>query len=532
MLAVNKASLSQSPAKSNMTMVSSTSLATTISRNTFFGIIASLTQMGTRLVTVPVVIGHLGLDGYGIWSIIMVAAGYMRFGSAGIKSAFLKYVAEATGNRDFSKASQLLSTGSLGIFVFSIVGIIPFVMFSGTLAHAVGIPEHLSTSAAEATTVLAVIMILTNVGGVYESIVMGGHRIDLIRMLNTVTSIMEAVALVGVLYLGYGLFAMAVVMASSEVIRVAFCFFAAKKIVPEIQIGTGNIASKTLPVLVRFAGSYQLVAILEVLYAGILPLALLKLFGADIAGLYAVAYRLISAAALPSEAFVLPLLSSLSMVHATSSGEQLQLLLTKSFKATCALVMLPLAFAATFGPLIILAWTGLTDPAFHLVLWILCLATMFKGFSLLGLVLYRASGKAVMDNVRQVIRIIVLGAVCYFGKQIGFLGIVSSLAIAECVGFVFMWMVVSQVYEALSIRRLFPDAAKIMAATCLIILVSVLVTNIPVPWTGDERSLALLKLGMTALATIVAIWPAILLTGSLSKSELHAVLPISGLFSK
>jgi O-antigen/teichoic acid export membrane protein len=513
-------------------MESSTSLAATISRNTFFGIMASLTQMGTRLVTVPVVIGHLGLDGYGIWSIIMVAAGYMRFGSAGIKSAFLKYVAEATGNKDFAKASQLLSTGSLAMLAFSIIGLIPFILFSDGLVHAVGVPEHLSASAAEAITVLAVIMILANVGGVYESIVMGGHRIDLIRMLNTATSIMEAVALVGVLYLGYGLFAMAVVMASSEVIRLVFCFYAAKKIVPEIRIGTINIASRTLPDLVRFAGSYQLVAILEVLYAGILPLAILKLFGANIAGLYAVAYRLISAAALPAEALVLPLLSSLSMVHATSSGEQLQLLLAKSFKATCALVMLPLAFAATFGPLIILAWTGLTDTAFHLVLWILCLAAMFKGFSLLGLVLYRASGRAVMDNVRQVIRIVVLGAVCYFGSQVGFVGVISSLAVTECVGFVFMLMVLSHVYEALSIRRLFSDAAKIVAATCIIILVSVLITNIPVPWTGDERSLAILKLGMTALATLVAIWPAVLLTGSLSKSELYAVFPRSGLSCK
>src|SRR5438445_7626408 len=60
---------------------SSQNLANTIGRNTVFGIVASVAQMGTRLVTVPIVIGYLGLDGYGIWSVILTTAAYMRRGS-------------------------------------------------------------------------------------------------------------------------------------------------------------------------------------------------------------------------------------------------------------------------------------------------------------------------------------------------------------------------------------------------------------------------------------------------------------------
>src|SRR5229473_384817 len=71
-------------------------LALAIGKSTVFGIVASATQVGTRLITVPIVIHHLGLSGYGIWSIIMATVAYMRFGTAGVKSAFQKYVAEAT----------------------------------------------------------------------------------------------------------------------------------------------------------------------------------------------------------------------------------------------------------------------------------------------------------------------------------------------------------------------------------------------------------------------------------------------------
>src|SRR5260370_12706259 len=85
-------------------------LAAAIGKNTIFGVISKLAQVGTRLVTLPVVIAHLGVGGYGIWAIIMTAGAYMRFGSVGIKSAFQKYVADATGNGDYETASKLLST--------------------------------------------------------------------------------------------------------------------------------------------------------------------------------------------------------------------------------------------------------------------------------------------------------------------------------------------------------------------------------------------------------------------------------------
>ena len=73
-----------------------TNLTAAIGKSTALGIVANVAQVGTRLFTVPIVIHHLGLGGYGIWNIIMMTATYMRFGSVGIKSAFQKYVAEAT----------------------------------------------------------------------------------------------------------------------------------------------------------------------------------------------------------------------------------------------------------------------------------------------------------------------------------------------------------------------------------------------------------------------------------------------------
>src|ERR1700722_6939678 len=130
-------------------------LAATIGKNTFFRILANGAQVGTRFVTVPIVIGYLGLGGYGIWSIIMTAAAYMRFGSIGIKSAFQKYVAEATGNGDYTTANKLLSTGTAAMLVLSVAGLIPAALLSKQIARASGVPPEFLTSSARAIGVLA-----------------------------------------------------------------------------------------------------------------------------------------------------------------------------------------------------------------------------------------------------------------------------------------------------------------------------------------------------------------------------------------
>ena len=73
-------------------------IAVSMGKGTLFGVAASFTMIATRFITVPIIVAHLGLGGYGIWSIIMTTSAYIRFGTAGLKSAFQKYVAAATGN--------------------------------------------------------------------------------------------------------------------------------------------------------------------------------------------------------------------------------------------------------------------------------------------------------------------------------------------------------------------------------------------------------------------------------------------------
>jgi O-antigen/teichoic acid export membrane protein len=521
------------PKQSNMTTEASnksarpgTSLTASISKSTLLGMIANVAQVGTRLFTVPIVIHHLGLGGYGIWNIIMMTATYMRFGSVGIKSAFQKYVAEATGSEDYEKANQLLSTGCAVMLVFSVLVLIPVALFSHSIARVSGIPPEFMVSAAGSISLLALIMAMANIGAPYEAIVMGGHRVDLVRRFGTILTISEATGIVIALRLGYGLFAMSAVMGVSELLYISCCYFAARKVLPQIRVSPRFVTKDVLYELFRFAGSYQLVNILEVLYGSIIPFAILRTFGADSAGIYAVVTRVVTSAVMLQDSFLSPILSGGTMVYASGSVERMQRLLVKAFKVTLALSLFPLGFIAVFGPHMAYAWTGQIDSAFGAAFWLVCATSFFRSFSLLSLVLYRVSGKALLDNVRQVLRIVILLIVALFAPKLGFYGVLAGLAFAELTGMAFMLFALMETFRHFHIKSLLPDGLRLGAAAALILGVGILASYIPLPGGFVGQAAATVRLIEVTAASLAVSWPALRLTGSLTAAEGRALFDV------
>jgi O-antigen/teichoic acid export membrane protein len=393
-----------------------------------------------------------------------------------------------------------------------------------------GVPSQFLSASSKSISVLAVIMVLSNVGAAYEAIVMGGHRIDLARTFTTVFTVVEAIAIVAVLHFGYGLFAMACVMAASEVGFVISCYLASKDVVPKISVRPQWITKSVLPELFRFAGSYQLVNVLEIVYVTILPIAVLKSFGAETAGIYALALRLVSSAMMLPDAFLLPILSGGTMMYASGSADGMARLISKSYKVTLALSLLPMALIAAYGRTLVYAWTGESIPNLSVVLSLACLAGLFGAFSILGLVLYRVSGRAILDNIRQVLRIAILFIIAMNAHRIGFYGVLMGLALAELAGMFFMMFAIVKTFPSFHLRFLLSDTGKLVCSTLLILAVVYFSKFLPFPTISNSRVSAALQIAKVCLGCLVAAWPAMALTKSITPAETKILL--QGLFSR
>jgi O-antigen/teichoic acid export membrane protein len=495
-----------------------------IGRNTLFGVISNLAQVGTRLITVPIVIHYLGLGGYGIWNIIMMTATYMRFGSVGVKTAFQKYVAEATGDGDYARANKLLSTGTILMIVLSVCGLIPIALFSLPIAKLVGVPTPFLKASAGAISLLALIMLMANAGAAFESIITGGHRIDIVTTFRTVLTVMEAVAIVVALYFGSGLFTMACIMGASELVYISGCYFTSHWVVPQIQVRLRYFSTGTFRELLRFAASYQLVNVLEVLYAALVPFAILRAFGATSAGVYAVASRVVGSAAILQEAFLPPILSGGTMVFASGSAERMQALVAKAYKVVLALSLFPLGFISMFGVVLVYAWTGEADPSFRVAFWLTSLTTMFGAISRLAFVLYRVSGRALLDNVWQGLRVALICAVMVFAPKLGFVGVLGGVAVIEMLGMLFMLFALTRAFHLFRALSLVPDLVRITLAVALILLVGAVASSLPVPGGLEGRLPAILKLVEACAACMLVAWPLAVRTRVITATDRAALL--------
>ena len=138
-----------------------------------------------------------------------------------------------------------------------------------------------------------------------------------------------------------------------------------------------HVSKDVLYELIRFAGSYQLVNLFEVIYFSLVPFAILKNFGANMSGVYAVATRVTTSAGLLQEAFLPPLLSGGAMVYASGSAERMQNLIAKAFKVTLLFSLFPLGFIAMFGSTMAYAWTGEANPYFLGTFWLVSARALF-----------------------------------------------------------------------------------------------------------------------------------------------------------
>jgi O-antigen/teichoic acid export membrane protein len=369
-------------------------------------------------------------------------------------------------------------------------------------------------------------MVLSNFGAAFEAIVMGGHRIDIARKLATLFAVAEAVGIILALHFGFGLFAMAVVMALSEVGFVISCYVASKKVLPQIQLSREYVTRATLPELFRYAGSYQLVNVMEVVYAAIIPIALLRVFGGEAAGVYALASRLQVSAQMVPDAFLFPILSGGAMAYSSGCGNAMQKLIDKAFKATLVLTLFPLGFIAVFGTSIIYAWTGQKHDSLQLALWLLCIQGFFYSFSLLGLVLYRTSGRALHDNIRQVLRIMILLAVSSFAGSLGFLGVLAGLACSEMAGMIFMIFALMKTYPGFRVLPLFPQTLKLAFATAVTLSAGIFLSSVPVHGIYSPRITAAISLALAIAGCLLAAGPALWLSKSVNRNEGKAVLQV------
>jgi O-antigen/teichoic acid export membrane protein len=263
-----------------------------------------------------------------------------------------------------------------------------------------------------------------------------------------------------------------------------------------------------------------------VIYNAMMPIAILRAFGADATGVLALAARLVSPVVMCIYAFMVPMLSGSAMVFASGSSERMKVLVRNASKATLGMTLIPLALASSFGTSVIYAWTGQRDSRLQIALYLICIGTLFQAFSGLSLIFYRASGRALVDNLREVLRISALLPIVIYARHLGFTGALMGVTVVEFIGMTFMLFALRTAGVAFEGKRLLGDLVRFIVAAATIVVAGKIASRIPLPAVGSVRAFETLRLSVIGIAVLLTSFPALYLSRALSKADLNAIMNV------
>jgi O-antigen/teichoic acid export membrane protein len=206
-------------------------------------------QAGTSLVVyfllTPIVVGHLGDVGFGLWVLLNTLLFYLRFLDFGFHNALVKYVAEYSERRDWPTVNGLVGTTTTllsfaGAAALALSGLIALLIVP-TAFH---VPAERVAELQLATVLLGVDLLIAFPASVFAAVLEGRQRFDVLSGVSVGTTLMCGVATVGGLQLGYGILALvAIEIARTVFTAIALSVFL-RKFSPDIRVSWGRAGGR------------------------------------------------------------------------------------------------------------------------------------------------------------------------------------------------------------------------------------------------------------------------------------------------
>jgi O-antigen/teichoic acid export membrane protein len=165
-----------------------------LARNTIINLVSEAAPFLVALMTVPIVVRHVGVDRYGVLLLSIMAVGYFGIFDLGLGSAATKFMAEAAAAADTTAVRKWFWTSLYLTFACGFVATMMIAALAPWLVRLLKIPAAIRPEALHAFYVLAASMPLVISGGTLNSALSAYQRFDLINLVRVPSGIYSYLA--------------------------------------------------------------------------------------------------------------------------------------------------------------------------------------------------------------------------------------------------------------------------------------------------------------------------------------------------
>ncbi|MDI6808597.1 MAG: polysaccharide biosynthesis C-terminal domain-containing protein [Candidatus Eisenbacteria bacterium] len=227
-------------------------LSAKIIRNTMFNALGRFWSIGIALALTPYVVGHLGVERYGIWALIGLVTGYFGLLDLGIGSSFVKYIAEHYARKDYGEINKVVNTGFVFYSVLALLIVGVAFLTVNPLVRLFKIPHELHSEAVFVFLLGISVFCVSSALSAFEAVQSALQRMDITNKVAIACSIPMVIGTILFLEGGYGLRGLminnAIVLVLSGITNTIIAF----RILPQLRFNPLLLERKTLGTLFKF----------------------------------------------------------------------------------------------------------------------------------------------------------------------------------------------------------------------------------------------------------------------------------------
>jgi O-antigen/teichoic acid export membrane protein len=330
----------------------------------------------------PYIVSRIGVDAFGLWSLIFAVVGLFGLLDLGFATAAVKFVAELTASGDHAGRNQVLGTlfliyAGLGVFCLSLVAV-----FADTAPAWFDLaPEH-HRAFTIAIWLLGTAVALGFPLSLFKAILVGSGRMSLVNMVELGTTLGNAALVVYVLESGYGLLGLAASTAFTMLLATLLLVPFAYRFTPMLSLSPGHFARRRVRELGGYSFYFFIANVAVLIILRIDPVVIKAFLPLSAVAVYAVAAKVSEYTYLLNKQFSNALMPLVSQSKGAGDSETIRRILVDGTRFLMAIAVPFISLLIFHAEEIIRLWMGTDFTDSEPLLRILMIAVLFASIQL------------------------------------------------------------------------------------------------------------------------------------------------------
>jgi O-antigen/teichoic acid export membrane protein len=345
-----------------------------MSRSIFLNYAAMTIGGVVAFLLTPVLIHGLGDFNYGMWILVASIMDYYGLADMGIRFTLQRHVARYKGSDQQEALVRTFATA------LALSGAIAALTLVATAGLTFWLPSVFHLSGWEAVIFRRVLILLglsfavSFPAKVLGAFLCGLQRFDLYNLAAIITTILQAILLVGVLHRGYGIEGCAIVTLGLALLSLGLHWKFVKLAEPDVSVPWQKASWKELSELFHFGIYIFVTQIGDLMRFRLDSFVIARWLNISLVTPFNVASRLIEYFRFVAGGIIGPLITEMSALEGQKRDEELKSLFFRSTRWTTLLYILTGSLLCLNGRVLLTLWVGKMYAASYAVLVVLCVA--------------------------------------------------------------------------------------------------------------------------------------------------------------